>query len=302
MAAGPYSGAEEEHEEIFMVQPLVITGGPHEGRICENDDDDFVFEDDRHFVEIAESYDLAKEIRYIVDDENGKPIYGVPCQIVYFGSSLHSMVLKTYSAVIPNGVLRPANTNDLVERLEQVSRELFDYVGNGTQPGEYEWEEAFSRSQERSFILSELREREVLLRAKPGSSKNVFLCHASADKGMVRRVAADLRTVGYNIWLDEFEIKAGDSIVEKISLGTERAHALILFVSQSSSSSKWVQREWQSVLSRRLSGNSVLIIPARIEECELPTIMADIRYADFVEDYQAGLDEIASALSAIGED
>jgi hypothetical protein len=298
----PYSGAQYEHKSIYMVQPLVITDGPFAGRICENDDDDFIVEEDSYFNDLLEEYSLGGDVRYVIGDEDQEKIYGIPCQVVYFGSPLYSMALDTYSAIIPNSALKPANTNDLVERLESISREIFKYVGLGKAPGSEEWAEAFSREQERSLILSELWEREVLLRTKPSSSKNVFLCHASADKGTVRRVAADLRTLGHNIWLDEFEIKVGDSIVEKISLGTQRAHALVLFVSRASSSSTWVQREWQSTLGRQLSGKSVLIIPAKIEECELPAIMADIRYADFVENYRAGIDQIATALATIGED
>src|SRR5438552_16025265 len=45
---------------------------------------------------------------------------------------------------------------------------------------------------------------------------SVFLCHSSKDKPFVERLALDLRKLGTGVWLDKWEIKAGDSILERI--------------------------------------------------------------------------------------
>lgn len=47
----------------------------------------------------------------------------------------------------------------------------------------------------------------------------VFVCHASEDKPSAREFANRLSALGAEVWLDEWEIRVGDSIVEKINAG-----------------------------------------------------------------------------------
>src|ERR1039458_3802188 len=52
---------------------------------------------------------------------------------------------------------------------------------------------------------------------------DVFLSHSAKDKAVVRDVAARLQRDGVRVWLDEEQIKPGDSIPAKIEAGLERA-------------------------------------------------------------------------------
>ena len=47
---------------------------------------------------------------------------------------------------------------------------------------------------------------------------DVFLSHSAKDKAVVRAVAQRLRGDGLRVWLDEWEIRPGDSIAPRISL------------------------------------------------------------------------------------
>lgn len=123
-----------------------------------------------------------------------------------------------------------------------------------------------------------------------------FLCHSSSDKGTVRMVHDDLTALGVKCWLDENKIKVGDSIVGKISEGLSSCQTLIIFLSQASVESIWAKKEWQSFLSRQLSGKELKILPVLLEDCQVPEILADLKYADFRESYVDGLREIHSAL------
>ena len=44
----------------------------------------------------------------------------------------------------------------------------------------------------------------------------VFISHSAKDKPFVRKLAEDLRRLGVDPWLDEWEIKVGDCIVTKV--------------------------------------------------------------------------------------
>ena len=43
---------------------------------------------------------------------------------------------------------------------------------------------------------------------------SIFLSHNSKDKHFVRKLANDLRRQGFYVWVDEAEIKLGDSLIE----------------------------------------------------------------------------------------
>jgi len=129
------------------------------------------------------------------------------------------------------------------------------------------------------------------------SEKTIFLCHSSTDKGFVRMVNDDLRRLGATTWLDENNIKVGDSLVGKISEGLKVSQFMAVFLSPASVKSIWTKKEWQSYLSRQLAGSAITILPVLIEKCEVPEILADLKYADFTESYHDGLRQLHAALA-----
>ena len=71
---------------------------------------------------------------------------------------------------------------------------------------------------------------------------------------------------------------------------------MIIFLSRASVKSLWTGKEWQSFLARKLSGNDLRVLPALLEECDIPNILADIKYADFRESYYDGFRDIYNSL------
>lgn len=124
---------------------------------------------------------------------------------------------------------------------------------------------------------------------------NCFLCHRKPDAALVERLAIELRNAGHQVWLDEWEIGVGDSIVAKIDQGLTGAAYLILCYS-AAGPSDWTDREWHSTLHRQLSGHAVKILPARISGGGPPAILADIRYADLVADWTRGVQDLLMAI------
>ncbi len=56
-----------------------------------------------------------------------------------------------------------------------------------------------------------------------GQKREVFLCHASEEKNdVIRPIATALKKDGITYWLDEAEIKVGDSLTEKIGSAIEK--------------------------------------------------------------------------------
>jgi hypothetical protein len=126
----------------------------------------------------------------------------------------------------------------------------------------------------------------------------IFLSHSSSDKSFTRILAEDLLEYGFNVWLDEWEIKVGDSITQKISDGIDESLYLIIILSKSSVSSKWVKKELNSALSIELDREKVFILPVLIEDCEIPALLKDKKYADFRSKYHDGLGELLRVFGA----
>ena len=125
---------------------------------------------------------------------------------------------------------------------------------------------------------------------------NVFISHRKADDQEAERLATQIRDAGHQVWLDEWNIGLGDSIVEKMNEGLEGATYVVVCYSSSGVTSAWMGREWYSALSRQLNGAGVKLLPVHLTEGEPPAILADLRYADLVRDWSRGVTELLKAL------
>lgn len=124
-----------------------------------------------------------------------------------------------------------------------------------------------------------------------------FLCHSSRDKNMVEKVADDLRHSGLRVWLDEWQLRPGDSLNKRIQEAIGQSAYLVVFLSKTSVQSPWVQRELNAALMKELEVNRVFVVPALLEDCDVPVFLRDKVYADFRKGYDAALESLLSALS-----
>lgn len=123
-----------------------------------------------------------------------------------------------------------------------------------------------------------------------------FLSHSSADKPFIRQLAADLTANGVSVWLDEQRIRVGDSIPEKIAQGLAESDYFLISISQKANESPWVQKELNNALMSEIQRRKVHILPLKLDDTEMPPIIADKKYADFSKSYKTGLDELLDTL------
>jgi hypothetical protein len=227
---------------------------------------------------------LKGRVLYYDDDETSKTA------ICYIGHPLS--FCGTYD--VPIRFLREPTIDELMKRREELWRTLTD------QAIHHRWDidarDLHALWAEKSLVDETLFERRMFGVFGKLDGKSIFLCHSSVDKGMVRMLHDDLKNLDVNCWLDENKIKVGDSIVSKISDGLKSSQTMIVFLSQKSVASMWTKKEWQSFLSRQLSGETLKILPALLENCDIPAIIADLKYADFREGYYEGFKQIYDAV------
>jgi len=123
-------------------------------------------------------------------------------------------------------------------------------------------------------------------------SKRIFISHSSKDQEAVLRLAEDLKRAGVEVWLDQYEIQVGDRITQKVQEGLKDARYLTVWLTREAIGSGWVQNEWQSKFSVEIAGGQKVILPLLAEDCEMPPLLADRKYADFRTDYSQGLSQL----------
>lgn len=109
---------------------------------------------------------------------------------------------------------------------------------------------------------------------------NVFISHNYKDKPMARKIAKELNKYGIKPWIDESEIKLGDSLIEKIRDGLDNMDFLIALISENSVHSEWVKKELDIAMNSEIEGKRVITIPILAGKCELPGFLKGKLYAD----------------------
>lgn len=80
---------------------------------------------------------------------------------------------------------------------------------------------------------------------------DVFISHASEDKEEVAQpLAEQLKQVGLEVWLDEFELKLGDSIRRKIENGLAESRFGIVILSPDYFRKEWPQKELDALIAK----------------------------------------------------
>jgi hypothetical protein len=122
-----------------------------------------------------------------------------------------------------------------------------------------------------------------------------FISYARADRPFAFKLAVDLTRAGLNVWYDQWEILPGDSIVDKIDSALHAHDVLLVVLSPDAIKSRWVRRELNSSLMAGLAGREVRVLPVMRSRCELPTLIADLHYADFTHSYDTGFAELLAS-------
>ena len=125
---------------------------------------------------------------------------------------------------------------------------------------------------------------------------NIFVSHRKSDDNEAERLAVELRGAGHDVWLDQWKVALGDSIVGRMDEGLKAAEYVVVCFSSSGVGSPWMGREWMSALARQLESKGIRLLPVRLTGGEPPAILADILYADLVRDWRTGMEQLLRAI------
>ncbi|MDX2378538.1 MAG: FHIPEP family type III secretion protein [Acidimicrobiia bacterium] len=108
----------------------------------------------------------------------------------------------------------------------------------------------------------------------------VFVSYSSIDASLAKRLANDLRTHGFEVWLDQWNLIVGTEFGPEIERGVDDADFLIVLLTSNSVTSDWVEREWRRKQQVENDTGRISVIPVRGEPCEIPDFLRQRSYAD----------------------
>lgn len=130
---------------------------------------------------------------------------------------------------------------------------------------------------------------------------DVFLSHNSKDKPRIRKLAERLRDDGVRVWYDEWEIRSGDVIFQKIESGLEAARSLVLAMSPHAFGSDWVGMERTTVMHRDPMNKERRFIPLLLEDCDMPDTIRRFRYVDWRAESDEEYENLIRAILPAGD-
>lgn len=115
---------------------------------------------------------------------------------------------------------------------------------------------------------------------------NVFLSHSWHDNPFVTLFREDIEAAGVEAWVDEIRLKLADPLPMEIANALANSNYVLVFLSQHSIESRWVQKEISIATSLELSGKQVRLLPIRLDDSIVPPLLVDKLYADFRNAWQ----------------
>jgi hypothetical protein len=134
----------------------------------------------------------------------------------------------------------------------------------------------------------------------PNETK-IFINYAREDASFAQRIYFDLKQLGYDVWLDTSDLKAGENWKQAIQRAIKQSNFIISLLSSNSITKKgYVQKELKicfEILDEFPSG-SIYIIPVRLNDCEvIEETIRQLNWVDIFESYSKGLYRILKSLS-----
>lgn len=83
------------------------------------------------------------------------------------------------------------------------------------------------------------------------NNKDFFLCHASEDKDYTGKLYMEIIKNKHSAWLDEYEIKLGDSIFDKVNEGLKCSDYGVIIISNYFFKKRFAQSEMKSIFTMK---------------------------------------------------
>ncbi len=126
---------------------------------------------------------------------------------------------------------------------------------------------------------------------KPKRPLKVFLCHAHADRDVVRGLYARLIKDGMDVWLDKAKLVGGQNFENEINRAVRESDVVVVCLSKEFKRAGFRQKEvkWALDAAMKQPEGEIFIIPLRLEECETLESLRELHWVDLFEENGYGM-------------
>jgi Leucine-rich repeat (LRR) protein len=107
-----------------------------------------------------------------------------------------------------------------------------------------------------------------------------FISYNRHDKSWAEWIAWQLEAEGYTTFLQAWDFRPSSNFVELMNEGTINSKRTIAVISNNYLQSSFTKPEWTAAFARDPTGRDGLLLPIRIEDCELSGLFGQIIYID----------------------
>lgn len=136
----------------------------------------------------------------------------------------------------------------------------------------------------------------------PNKPLKIFISYSSGDREQVQKIYKHLSSLGADPWYDQEKLLPGQDWNYEIHKGLDEADVILLCLSKKSVTKEgYVQKEIRLALDLALEmpEGRIFLIPARLEECDLPYKLKAYQAVDlFAEN---GMDKLIKSLNLRAE-
>jgi hypothetical protein len=110
--------------------------------------------------------------------------------------------------------------------------------------------------------------------------KHVFLSYKHQETAFANELVQRLTAVGFQLWVDAEQLRAGENWRETINLAIKDAFALVVIITPDSKTSEYVTYEWAFA-----QGAGIKIVPVLLRATKLHPQLEILQYLDFTDPY-----------------
>lgn len=107
------------------------------------------------------------------------------------------------------------------------------------------------------------------------SGPSIFISYAHEDGELARALGQALPRRKCPVWIDEGEMRVGDSLIERIATAIREVEFVVALVSEASVGSNWCKKELSLAITGGLGREGVKVLPLRVGNVEMPAALTD---------------------------
>ena len=139
-------------------------------------------------------------------------------------------------------------------------------------------------------------EKGPALASRERDPQQVFIGHAHEDAAFAQRLADDLRSHGWRIWITPDSILPGEKWAAAINRALEESGVFVLVLTPAALRSEWVTTETSSAIELQHQ-QEMRFIPLEVAQCDVPPLWDVYQRISFKGRYEEGL---AALLALMG--